>query len=44
MFMSRLEDALYYLACVRLQNNRKLGQIQFVISGSNVPGEGEVCA
>jgi 5'-3' exonuclease len=44
MFMSRLEDALYYLACVRLQNNRKLSHVQFVVSGATVPGEGEVCS
>lgn len=40
--MSRLEDALYYVACARLQNNRRLAQIEFVISGATVPGEGEV--
>ena len=41
-FMSHLEDALYYLACARLQTNRKLSHVEFIVSGPCVPGEGEV--
>jgi len=41
-FMIRLKEALCFYACARLQRNRRYSNIEFYISGGDVPGEGEV--